>query len=408
MKKKNGFTLIELLAVILIISLLMFLAVTIVRTYIRKAKNNSTKSNALIYIKVVNNAADSATDKYDELSGFYDVTTLDSLGIKVKNTAPESGFVFITDYGVKSACLVYKELKVVINDGRVSSVEEGTCTFTNNYNQDVELYDIPFTGALKNVTINKTGKYLIEVWGAQGKDASNSKGGYGGYSKGIVTLNKNDVIYVAVGGTNGYNGGASAPSNYTSSSRNDYYGTGGGATHIATRTGLLKTLSSNVGDILIVAGGGGGGFFSINTSPQAWIDAGHGGGFLGNSSHIHEGNGISYSTTCTGSGGTQVVGGLSSCASTTAGSFGTGGSSNSSSTKSGGGGGGFYGGGYAGGGGSGYIGNESLTNKAMYCYNCQVSEEVSTKTVSTTNASEVPTSNHAKIGNGHARITFIE
>lgn len=42
---------------------------------------------------------------------------------------------------------------------------------------------------------------------------------------------------------------------------------GGGATHIATKTGLLATLSEDVEDVLIVAGGGGGGL-AIDSS--AW------------------------------------------------------------------------------------------------------------------------------------------
>ena len=46
----------------------------------------------------------------------------------------------------------------------------------------------------------------------------------------------------------GYNGGGQA--NYGA-------GTGGGATHIAKVSGLLSTLSSQTGNILIVAGGGG-------------------------------------------------------------------------------------------------------------------------------------------------------
>ena len=60
-----------------------------------------------------------------------------------------------------------------------------------------------------------------------------------------------------------------------------------------------------------------------------------------------------------------------------------------------------------GGGWSGYIGNSLLTNKAMYCYNCEESSEESTKTVSTTCAEETPTENCAKKGNGYARITYI-
>ena len=60
-----------------------------------------------------------------------------------------------------------------------------------------------------------------------------------------------------------------------------------------------------------------------------------------------------------------------------------------------------------GGGGSGYIGNHLLTNKAMYCYNCEESNEESTKTISTTCTEETPTSNCAKKGNGYARITLV-
>ena len=58
-----------------------------------------------------------------------------------------------------------------------------------------------------------------------------------------------------------------------------------------------------------------------------------------------------------------------------------------------------------GGGGYDYIGNSLLTNKAMYCYNCEESSEESTKTISTTCAEETPTENCAKKGNGYARIT---
>ena len=43
----------------------------------------------------------------------------------------------------------------------------------------------------------------------------------------------------------------------------------------------------------------------------------------------------------------------------------------------------------------------------MYCYNCEESNEESTKTISTANVSEVPISNYAKIGNGYAKITLI-
>lgn len=60
-----------------------------------------------------------------------------------------------------------------------------------------------------------------------------------------------------------------------------------------------------------------------------------------------------------------------------------------------------------GGGGSSYIGNSLLTDKVMYCYNCEESTEESTKTISTTNVSEEAISNYVKQGNGYAKITYL-
>lgn len=74
-------------------------------------------------------------------------------------------------------------------------------------------------------------------------------------------------------------------------------------------------------------------------------------------------------------------------------------------------GGGFFGGyayGYSGGGGSGYIANSQLTNKHMAGYNVETSEDESTKTITTTDVSEEPTADYAKIGNGYTKITCIE
>ncbi len=58
-------------------------------------------------------------------------------------------------------------------------------------------------------------------------------------------------------------------------------------------------------------------------------------------------------------------------------------------------------------GGSGYIGNSLLKDKVMYCYNCEKSNEESTKTISTTCNEEITTSYCAKKGNGYARITLV-
>ena len=243
-------------------------------------------------------------------------------------------------------------------------------------------------------TAPKTGTYKIETWGAQGT----INGGLGAYSHGQVILQKNQKMYVYIGGQNGYNGG-------TNSNRNG--GGGGGATHIAKKTGLLSTLSNSLTNILIVSGGGGGG--------DKWSTGafgGNAGGIIGGSSSITTDSAYKYAT-----GGSQTNGGVAYTSTNypaSNGIFGQGGVSTSS--FGGHGGGGYYGGGAGGassswcaggGGGSSYIGNTLLTNKAMYCYNCTESSEISTKTISTTCHSENPTSNCAKEGNGYAKITLI-
>ena len=284
--------------------------------------------------------------------------------------------------------------------------------------------------------IPRSGMYKLEVWGAQGGDAKYSSttyvGGYGGYSVGSAYFKAGTTLYLNVGGegqdifndtnstaaaTVGYNGGSYG----TAFSGNSNHGGGGGATHIATISGLLKELSENIDSILIVAGGGGGAA-AHRSSPSYSGNGGSGGGYNGV-------NGITGNTTCYayGLGGTQTAGGThTKCSSqgkapgtprpTDAGfGYGSGISSFITSTAERQyttGGGGYYGGGFGyhapAGGGSGYIGNSLLTNKYMYCYNCDTSDEVDTKTYTTTNTSEIANSDYAKMGDGAIKITFLE
>lgn len=253
----------------------------------------------------------------------------------------------------------------------------------------------------------KTGTYRLETWGAQGGGNDLYLGGYGGYSVGNINLKKDDILYITIAGkgnyisctdssliSGGFNGGGTGK---CSSNRNA--GSGGGATHIATESGLLSTFSDKLTNLLIVAAGGGGGAM---TSTSNYGIGGSGGGVTG---VANSPVGNTYKNT----GGTQSSGGTSGTGKYS-GSFGQGGSS--SSYWGSGGGSGLYGGGtvYYGGGGSGgssYIANNNLTDKVMYCFDCEESNESSTRTIATTCHSETPTSNCAKEGNGYARITYI-
>ena len=274
-----------------------------------------------------------------------------------------------------------------------------------------------YTGEEEKYSIKETGTYKLEVWGAQGGSATDVySGGYGGYSIGYVNLNLNDTLYINVGGTGqtatsfnrfvegGYNGGGSAKNN-NRGCRYSLNSSGGGATHIATTSGLLSTLENNKDQILIVAGGGGGGTYCNTVN---YGTGGSAGGVKGQDGYNLSAHAVANTY---GLGATQTAAGCNN-ENKLCGSFGLGYDYNFNlSQYSVGGGGGFYGGGGSrisgAGGGSSYIGNSFLSNKAMYCYNCTESTEISTKTISTTCVNSNPTENCAKQGNGYARITLV-
>ena len=90
-----------------------------------------------------------------------------------------------------------------------------------------------------------TGKYKLEVWGAQGGNANSSRqpGGYGAYSVGVANLTGGQEIYIGVGGQGASNCGGACSGGYNGGGSAKYYsGTtagGGGATHIAINNNEL-------------------------------------------------------------------------------------------------------------------------------------------------------------------------
>ena len=224
-----------------------------------------------------------------------------------------------------------------------------------------------YTGGMQSVTIPADGIYKLEVYGAKGGDAPGNSGGLGGYSIGYKQLAKGQIIYICVGqggvnrGGETYNGGGSAGNTGSHDT-----GSGGGATHMASVSGTLKSIgASNISKIYLVAGGGGGAYRNNNHNHN--VAGGSGGGLNG---------GGSYGTYSDASGGTQTSGYAFGYSSTECG---------------GGGGGGLYGGNvtyYGAGGGSGYIGGVP-----SFSYN------------GTTYSPS--TSNGQRYGNGYAKITFV-
>ena len=287
---------------------------------------------------------------------------------------------------------------------------DGFCRITNLNPSEItyldkktDIMDFNYTGSTQSKTL-KPGTYTIECWGGQGGTYSGYIGGYGGYSKGTITLTKTTTVYVSVGGAGsssstaaGFNGGGTG----ISSGRG-----GGGATDV--RIGQNSLYSR----VIVAGGGGGAGVTSANANP-----CGCGGGEYGGDGYYNNTTG-SYTTGQNRSGGSasQTAGGITWSTGTQA-TFGQGG--NASGYSCGGGGGGWYGGGGAydsdsdsdgrwGGGGSGYVYTSStaknypngcLLNSTHYLTNAQTIAG-DTSFTSPTGSAET-----GHTGNGFCRIT---
>ena len=277
------------------------------------------------------------------------------------------------------------------------------------------IYD--YSNVVQTVTVEKSGYYYLQVWGAQGatKNDTYGIGGKGGYSKGYVYLNEGDVLYIYTGGQGnttsdgGFNGGGNGGQG------NNPGGGGGGGTDIRVNNNSLNAR-------IIVAGGGGGAGGRSNTAAYQSY-GGYGGGTIGGTGSGVD-NSTSFTTKFSGQGGTQTSGGIRATSTAqsnthTDGSFGAGGVGGymtNNNYGSGGGGGGWYGGGGgnsrsgSGGGGSGYVYTESTASS--YPSGCLLNSNyyltsASTHAGNTSFTSPTGTAETGHAGNGYAKITYI-
>ena len=174
-----------------------------------------------------------------------------------------------------------------------------------------DIFDFHYTGSVQKFTAPVTGKYLLEVWGANGGAVSTTtSNGRGGYSKGIVELAQGETVYVYVGGKGeesinsayinqgGFNGGGAAKNSTGTSVASARTG-GGGASDI-------RAVQDNLYNRIIVSGGGGGNSGHTNNTT-----AGNGGGPIGANGGY-------------GTGGSQTAGGNSQVATSVPAGFGIG------------------------------------------------------------------------------------
>ena len=212
------------------------------------------------------------------------------------------------------------------------------------------------------------GEYKLECWGGAGNPYNG-----GGYSYGDILLKSNTLLYVCVGakgnlyngvtgGKGGYNGGGDGGNGILSC----VGGTGGGgATHVAFSSGLLKELEAvyKQQKLILVAGGSGG----FSNGSIGGIGGGSEGGKPASNAVYNSSNiiiPVRYGTAANQNSGYKFGEGQQGMTKSKY--------DNGGAEGGGGGGGGLYGGlspqvtgegsNWAGGGGSGYVNTSLLTN----------------------------------------------
>lgn len=468
-KRNNGFTLVELLAVIVIIAIVMIIAIPSVLYTVATAKKKSFEEFGVKSVSeaekiVLRNQLLGSSSSSCEIYNIKDDLDLSSVGnyngyvlIKNENNNIKKMLVLwnndmmLLPYDFTNKRNYNGDIKEIVDsiEAYDESKEElltanslcgygcSSCSYneeilesTCNINID-DKKEFDYTGGEEVYTAPCDGNYKLETWGAEGGSALDQIGGYGAYSTGIIKLNKGEKIYINVGGKGsdaaltpsehqgyeyaviqgGYNGGGSGITGQCAVNIR-YSGGGGGATSISFISGLLNTQELSKNNVIMVAGAGGGAHIYKD---KVFGNGANGGGTTGNSPTWTN---VTHTYYVRPIGGTQTSGGTTGYSwdpvesnFSEVGSFGQGANYNGKSCGEGAGsGGGYYGGASGqhtpGSGGSSYIGNTNLSNKTMYCVNCEESNEASTKTISTTCVSNTAKSNCAKNGNGYARVTF--
>lgn len=278
-KSKKGFTLVELLAVIVVLIIILLLAINRVRKSKLETANNAVKASALSYIKAIDEQAGLDVLETGRLKkGIFDKEIIDFLGVKLSGKQPGSALFCLDNYKVINACIQYDDSQVLYENGEITKISKGNCTNMDVITCDLssQVYSFSYDGGFQVFNVPKSGRYLIELWGAQGGDYNaNNVGGKGAYTSGIINLTKNEKIYVYVGGkgvarTAGFNGGAAG-----GPSTDGTYTAGGGATDVRLVSGIWNNAESLKSRIMVAAGGSGTGYYG------AVLHGGAGGALVG-------------------------------------------------------------------------------------------------------------------------------
>lgn len=248
-KNKKAFTLVELLAVIVVLGLIIAIITPTVNKSLKTSEEalEQEQIDKLIYATkkyVIDNTdllpSEEGEYQYIRLSKLIEDGVIDNEIIINPKTREEMRGCIIINYNSN-----YNQYEYQYEEG---CVKENT-VYAFNYKKDYQIFKSPTDGY-----------YKLEVWGAQGGyRTEKAKGGKGGYAKGTIYLNEDDLLYVYVGGSGitgicennycagGYNGGGI---------RKKYKG-GGGATDIRLIANENPLNKESLMSRIIVAGGGG-------------------------------------------------------------------------------------------------------------------------------------------------------
>ena len=169
------------------------------------------------------------------------------------------------------------------------------------------VFNFDYIGDVQSFTAPIKGTYKIEAWGASGGDVTINdvtyQGGLGGYTSGTINLEKNQKLYIYVGGSpsnyeGGYNGGAKG-----GTINDGKYTGGGGATDIRIVNGNWNDFNSLKSRIMVAAGGAGTGYYGSE------IIGGAGGGLNGYQGTLKSG-GVIDKNHIISTAGNQTSGGI--------------------------------------------------------------------------------------------------
>lgn len=310
--------------------------------------------------------------QYTYASSATSVATVSASGLVTATSSPSFG----------TANSVSATITVSLATNEYQDWESKSTTYTVVIPKDMEY---AYSGSYATWECPVSGRYRLDVWGAQGGNATKDgldpvAGGKGAHIAGTVYVTKGTNLYVYVGGQgilnqsknetiNGWNGGGGIDWTQGNSgggtwSTADPITGGGGGTDISVKDGAWNS-SDHLHSRIIVAGGGGGGL--IYTMENLSGGTGYSVGGAGGAYNGADGGGDDkgHGATISGPGGAANYKG-------TAGKFGIGGDFWYICEGAGAGGGGWYGGGSgghgsnngSGGGGSSYIWN--ATNATYY------------------------------------------